>query len=143
MRLIDLRDTSQPPHQAAAGSDDEGSFGEDRSYLVLASDVTYRFQLDGGNKLPWDRLSAELTARLPGNGHDYLHDVSVGMSDILIDARIPRDSVQWICREILARELLPPSAPVCLQHVDGHEERIGVLGKVVAAPVRTEGLALH
>lgn len=128
MRLIDLRDANLPLPYAAGGQDEDRT-DEERSNLVLAPDATFRFRLDDGNKIPWSALESMLEARLPHNGHDHLHDVSLGASDVCIDGRCGEDAVRWICDEILARRIVAPSIPVTVQYPGGYEERLGAIGE--------------
>jgi hypothetical protein len=133
MRVIDVRD---PAAMVGVGPD-EGRCDDDRYSLILAADSSIKFRLDSGNLFPWSQLGPKLKARLPGNGHEQLHDVSVGIADAEIDARCGDDGVRWICEQLVARNLLPPSAPVTLLHVSGQAEPLGALGEVLrqrAAP---------
>jgi hypothetical protein len=123
MRLIDLRNDAPPT------IGDDGTPGEDRSYLVLAVDATYRFRHGEGNQIPWKELEPLLESRLPGGSHVALGDVSIGQGDVAIDARCGEEGIAWICRQLVAREIVAPSVPVAIQHLDGPEELIGAVGR--------------
>jgi hypothetical protein len=126
MRLIDLR------NDAAPSPADDGTSAEDRSYLVLAADATYRFRHGHGNRIPWRDLEPLLESRLPGGNHVALGDVSIGEGDVAIDARCGEEGIAWICRQLVARRVVAPSVPVTVQHVDAPEEHLGAVGRAAA-----------
>jgi hypothetical protein len=137
MRLIDLRNDAVPT------PGDDGTPGEDRSYLVLAADTTYRFRHGQGNRIPWRDLEPLLESRLPGGFHEALGDVSLGLGDVSVDARCGDEGIAWICRQLVARQIVSPSVPVSVQHLDGHEEQIGAVGRAAAGAERTEILTAY
>lgn len=121
MRQFDFRDA-----QATLDS-------EDRTYVVLATDTTYLFRWDLGNRTPWIETSNYLKSRLPGGFHQGISDVSLGQSDVCIDSRCGDEAVIWISNELVRRGVVQPSMPVVMVHEDGHEQDLGPVGGVVTA----------
>ena len=130
MRQIDLRDSILPAPSASDSGHGEGGLEEQRAYLVLAADTTYKFHAEGGNRIPWRDLKGLLEARLPGGGNDGLYDISVGPADVALDGRLGEDTIAFIATEIVSRGVMPPSARVTLLHASGVNEELGPLGEV-------------
>lgn len=124
MRLLDCRDqyAAIEPH-------------DDRTYLVLATDMTVKFRWGGGNQAPWSALEPMLQRKLPGGFHEGLGDVSVGAdAGVQVDARCGGDeAAAWFARELVARNMVPPSAPVTLVYPDGRDRALGTAGDLAAS----------
>ena len=128
MRMIDCR--SREPSIDA----DESAR---RTNVVLGEEFTCLFHDGVGNhRTTWRELEPMLFRALPGGFHGSIGDISVGDQQD-VELRVSRDepdAAAWFCRELVARRIVPESAPVTAVFPDG-EEYLGPADQVANSRV--------